>query len=291
MVNIFIIVPDIQKTAEMLDYKRLGKQRVEAFQIINCLDEYDRTGNITQGWKNHPATKSWMGFTNHLKVYFNIITREWVKRGYTNNMSFYEIDETPYNIVDCGFDGKSITYDASKFNIYSFPFWVSFYPFYMSHQAALCRKNPQHYKFLLKPELNYFLNFGYFWPCNVSNQCYIDWNPSYHDKLASGAPSVYRISPLDIMTWLKSPLINPKTNRRITEKSDIYRDYTKAMEQHNIFVNNRVLYYRNAAICYIDNLDYGIQTLSAFFEQNGGIPNAAALVYEFSGKNLEIEDA
>lgn len=282
MVNIFIIVPDIQKTAEMLDDKRLGKSRVEAYQIINCLEEYDRTGQITQGWRNHPALKSWFGFTNHLKVYFNIITREWIRRGFVNNMTLYSIDERPYHIVPCGFDGKSISYDSTKFNAYSFPFWISFYPFYMSHQAALCRKNPKHYKFLLREELNYFLNFGYLWPCNATQSTYTDWNYTYHEGLACGTPPIYRINSIEVLTWLKDTNKNPKTNRKITPKSEIYKDYENAMKAHQILIYNNVVYYKSNPICYINQIDNGIGLLVEFFNKNGGIPDARQLVYEIA---------
>ena len=44
---------DYMTTASQLDNKRLGKQRVEAYQIIRAL-----TGE-SQGWIHHPATKMW----------------------------------------------------------------------------------------------------------------------------------------------------------------------------------------------------------------------------------------
>ena len=41
---------------QSLDYRRLGKQRVEAKQILNVL--LNRTE--TKGWRNHPITKMWV---------------------------------------------------------------------------------------------------------------------------------------------------------------------------------------------------------------------------------------
>lgn len=275
MVNIFIIVPDIYLTAQILDQQRLGKQRVEAYQIINALEEYDSTGVITNGWKDHPALKSWIGYTNHLKVYFNIIVREWIRRGFQNNMQLYPIDETPYNIVPCGFENGCITYDASKFNIYSFPFWVSFYPFYMSHQASLCRKNPKYYKFMLRDELKPFLNFGYLWPCNVPFQCYLNWNPSYHEGLACGTPPVYRIKPIEVIQWLVNPLKNPRTGRTISPNSKIYKEYYSAMIEHGIQLFGNCVYYQNRLICYSNYLQYGIQYIGSLPEKD-----PCTLVYE-----------
>ena len=54
----FLPYPDFKKTAKCLDYRRLGKQRVECKQILNALQK--RKGGITKGgWVNHPATKMW----------------------------------------------------------------------------------------------------------------------------------------------------------------------------------------------------------------------------------------
>ena len=71
-----------QKSAQCLDYKRLGKQRVEAKQILNALEpDYDK-----KGWKTHPATMRWKGYEDCLKYYANCMITEWKKRGYNNIM-------------------------------------------------------------------------------------------------------------------------------------------------------------------------------------------------------------
>ena len=70
----FLPYADFSKTAKCLDYKRLGKQRVEAKQILNIL--LDRTE--TKGWRNHPAVLMWVGYENALKIYYNMILDEWI---------------------------------------------------------------------------------------------------------------------------------------------------------------------------------------------------------------------
>lgn len=285
MVNIFIIKPDIYETARMLDNKRLGKQRVEAKQIIEILEDYD-SGNLEskKAWVNHPATKSWIGFTNHLKVYFNIIVREWINRGFVNNMSLYDIDETPYNIVPCNFDGKTATYDVSKFDSFSFPFWISFPPFYMSHQAALCRKDPKYYKSLLCSKLNPYLEFGYLWPSNVDLNCYTNWNSSYHEDLSSGCPPVYRIPTISVLRWLTNPLINPLSGRKITPKSQIYLDYKSAMNAHEIVVIGDIITIWGNVLCNLNDINSGILLLEQYYSNNGGYPSVTSLCYKFSEK-------
>ena len=252
MVNTFIIVPDIVKTAQLLDTKRLGKQRIEALEIINCLEEFDKTGKITSKWGNHPVVKCWMGFTNHLKVYYNIILREWINRGYNNNMEFYQIEnENLYHIVPCNFHNNSIVF-CGTYNYYSFPFWVAFYPFYMSHQASLCRKYPKYYSSLLREELNYFLEIGYFWPCNYNynqnNLPYTNWNYTYHEKIGCGAPPIYRHSLKDCIRWFCNKEVNPVTGRRIRKTSDIYKNYEQALADHGVVIHN------NGAITYLGKL-------------------------------------
>jgi len=71
---------DFKLTAIKLDYRRLGKQRVEAWQILNTL-----TGE-SQGWRNHPAVKMWQGYDVALAMYGLSMCREWIARGYKDTM-------------------------------------------------------------------------------------------------------------------------------------------------------------------------------------------------------------
>lgn len=76
----FLPYPSFKKSAEALDYQRLGKQRVEAKQILDALY------GIKAGWANHPAVKMWRGYEGALTAYYNCCIQEWIKRGYKNNM-------------------------------------------------------------------------------------------------------------------------------------------------------------------------------------------------------------
>lgn len=115
----FLPYKDFQKTFEVLDYRRLGKQRVEAYQILNVLLE--RTER--RGWINHPATKMWRGHENALKLYENMCIEEWIKRGYNNNMK-YEIIQG--DIV--------------------MPPWMGDEKFHLSHRSNLVRKDAVFYR-------------------------------------------------------------------------------------------------------------------------------------------------
>jgi len=132
----FLPYPDIKKSLKVLDSQRLGKQRVEAYQILNIL--LNRTK--TKAWRNHPAVKMWKSHTNALKLYFNECVKEWISRGYKNNMNLEIIR------------GKI-----------AFPKWFGNKKFHASHRGNLLRKNKKYYsKFGWKESQN----LSYVWPKN-----------------------------------------------------------------------------------------------------------------------------
>ena len=85
----FLPYSNFKKTFNTLDYRRLGKQRVEAYQILNIL--LDRTN--TKGWRNHPIVRMWEGYEPALQLYHNMCIDEWIKQGYNNNMKHEVITE------------------------------------------------------------------------------------------------------------------------------------------------------------------------------------------------------
>src|SRR5579871_5412727 len=91
MVNTFFVDFDPKVTMAILDTKRLGKQRVEAMQIIEALEGNSKSKTIP----NHPATKMWKGYVDALKDYYNCAVQEWIDRGKDNNMDLFELKEDP----------------------------------------------------------------------------------------------------------------------------------------------------------------------------------------------------
>jgi hypothetical protein len=75
----FLPYPDLKKSLPSLDYLRLGKQRVETYQILRAL-------KFGSDYSKYPAVKMWRGHANALKHYYNLAIDEWVKRGYRNNI-------------------------------------------------------------------------------------------------------------------------------------------------------------------------------------------------------------
>jgi len=120
---------DIVAGFRTLDYRRLGKQRVEALQILNALRKVDKYGNPTStpGWVNHPATKMWAGNERALARYGVACCIEWCRRGYNDTLlnGFLNLSlELPGRLEMPDFLNEIAD----------------------SHKSNLIRKNPVHYK-------------------------------------------------------------------------------------------------------------------------------------------------
>jgi len=119
----FLPYPDFEQSAHVLDNKRLGKQRAEAktlLSVISRLNDPTHDNKEKIGWAHHPCVILWRSFPDTLKLYYNFIVNEWIKRGFHNSMSLYPI--------------------PSKNDI-QLPDWLGFEPYHASHRANLLRKD------------------------------------------------------------------------------------------------------------------------------------------------------
>ena len=114
----FLPYDTFEESASVLDYRRLGKQRVEGMQIINAIENPNK-----QGWKNHPIVIMWTPYVESLKYYTNVMIKEWIRQGYNNNMEKYELN----------------------FLNIKFPHWLGKEEFHSSHRANLLRKDYEYY--------------------------------------------------------------------------------------------------------------------------------------------------
>jgi len=131
--NTFLPYPSLKKSAQCLDDKRLGKQRVEAYQILRIvLGE-----NPISGWRHHPITKMWMGYPSALKLYINYCIKEWKKRGFKNTMKTYKVPK-----------------------IIEYPKWFGDERVHSSHRSNLLRKDKIYYNKFGWTEPD---NLPYFW--------------------------------------------------------------------------------------------------------------------------------
>jgi hypothetical protein len=120
-VQTFMPYPDFVDTAKVLDYRRLGKQRVEAKQIILALERG------SGGWINHPAVRMWRGYESSLSIYGLVMCKEWIRRGYKDTT-------LPF------FDERVA---AARF--FSVPEWTDDPALVLSHRSNLVRKDPEYY--------------------------------------------------------------------------------------------------------------------------------------------------
>ncbi len=139
MVNTFV-VGTFEETFSVLDDRRLGKQRVEAAQIIKALS------GETKGWKNHPASKMWEGYIDALKLYTNQAIQEWIRRGKNNNMETYSLPSGPIPM----------------------PPWITNQRVIWSMQARLIQKDREYYEPLFPDVPQEHLSRGYIWPSKWS---------------------------------------------------------------------------------------------------------------------------
>lgn len=236
MVNTFITSESLVECAKNLDSMRLGKQRVEAYQIINTIEGAD-------GWEHHPVVSMWRGHTDALKIYFNHIVREWIDRGYVNNMKLYDVDETQACYYETYFDWDTLLTTVKKPKLTKksilFPIWFNWEPFILSHKASLLRKNPEFYavKFISTPSLDQFLGRGYIWPSKLPEDWFdIEFGWWMCADIGAGAPSHYRITLEEATEWLNNAFINPKTGRKIDKNSKhgMYSQYKKAAKFYKL---------------------------------------------------------
>lgn len=136
----FLPYPDMIKSLQCLDDKRLGKQRVEAMQIINALE-----GN-SKGWTRHPATLMWKGYLPALKLYHDISIIVWINRGFRNNMKLYYPTAGEPN--DMGI-------------VVDLPDWWGDKILHASHKSNLLRKD---YKYYHQFGWNVPKDLPYVWP-------------------------------------------------------------------------------------------------------------------------------
>lgn len=134
----FLPYSDFEISLWCLDYRRLGKQRVEARQIYDILCGEAKSN----AWKNHPAVKMWDGCANALAIYHNMAIKIWIDRGYKNNMPLINVD---YNNV-------------------IYPAWLGNKDFHASHRSNLLRKDYCYYSQFGWQEPN---NISYVWKIKV----------------------------------------------------------------------------------------------------------------------------
>jgi hypothetical protein len=151
----FLPFPDFARSAEVLDDRRLGKQRVEALQILRALtrEKY--------GWQHHPAVLMWSGFEEALAWYGLAMCEQWVVRGRPDSCA----ESILADVGAAGISGiprRQPELAAAG----ALPPWLGDERLHASHRSSLLRKDPGHYGryFAAAPA-----DLPYHWPVRSSD--------------------------------------------------------------------------------------------------------------------------
>ena len=122
----FVPWPDFAESARSLDQARLGKQRVEALQVLRAvtLPAY--------GWQSHPAVAMWRGHREALTAYSLAVTDEWIAQGRADTVRPQIAEFAP------GVEATSSGLDL--------PAWWGDEAVHRSHRSKLVQKDPEHYR-------------------------------------------------------------------------------------------------------------------------------------------------
>jgi hypothetical protein len=151
-VQTFLPYPDFTASAAALDNRRLGKQRVEALQVLRAVTRE------TYGWKRHPVVRMWMGYPEAIAAYGLAVCDEWVRRGCADTCAA----TMRADLAEAGLPPPRSQEELARLG--NVPGWLGDERLHRSHQAALVRKNPEYYQ-LLFPDADQQL--PYFWPTAV----------------------------------------------------------------------------------------------------------------------------
>lgn len=155
----FLPYPNFWQSAAILDRERLGKQRVEAFQILKTLT---RGGQ----WRRHPTTLMWELWPEALAIYGGVVCLSWQRRGYKDTV----FDK----LVGWGFLQDSHAKilrelevaqnyrQAQLATLTTMPAWLGWSKFHRSHQSNLIRKAPAIYRPIFGDDVPD--NLPYEWP-------------------------------------------------------------------------------------------------------------------------------
>lgn len=148
----FLPYPGFAESALVLDRRRLGKQRVEAIQVLR--------GLIVPGyaWRRHPAVRMWTGYEEALVRYGLEICRVWRERGHQDSCAATLVADLA--VVRPGAPVRSRPELAEAGEL---PPWLGDGAFHRSHRSALLRKDPEFYAGHFPDEPD---DLPYVWPAS-----------------------------------------------------------------------------------------------------------------------------
>ncbi|MEU3621269.1 cytoplasmic protein [Amycolatopsis coloradensis] len=131
----FLPFADFSASASALDQRRLGKQRVETIQVLRALTVPG------YGWRHHPAAAMWAGYEEALVRYGFEVCEVWCATGRQDTCrETLRLDLLRTAGVEL------IRTQAQLAVAKELPPWLGDTDFHRSHQSALVRKQPEHYR-------------------------------------------------------------------------------------------------------------------------------------------------
>jgi hypothetical protein len=147
----FLPSPDFAETAALLDPRRLGKQRVEALQILRGLTVPG------YGWRHHPAVKMWAGYEEALVRYGLEICARWTAIGRADTCAT-SLRAELNQLLNVSTPRRQLELASAQ----ELPPWLGDDALHRSHRSALLRKDPAYYgKYFDEP-----LDLAYVWPAS-----------------------------------------------------------------------------------------------------------------------------
>ena len=130
----FLPYPGFTATARVLDARRLGKQRVEALQVLRGLTVPG------YGWRRHPAVLMWKGYEEALVRYGLDVCEVWCAAGRRDTCAATLTAEFTR------LTGRPAPRAQEELALAGeLPPWLGLPAFHRSHQSALVRKDPAYY--------------------------------------------------------------------------------------------------------------------------------------------------
>ncbi|SDJ97595.1 hypothetical protein SAMN05421869_113165 [Nonomuraea jiangxiensis] len=146
----FLPYADFAATAAVLDPLRLGKQRVEALQVLRALTVPG------YGWRHHPVAKMWAGYEEALVRYGLEVCDRWCATGRQDTCAATMIGELAGHRGVPGVRRQPELAAAGEL-----PPWLGCEALHLSHRSALLRKDPGHYRPLFGDDPD---DLAYVWP-------------------------------------------------------------------------------------------------------------------------------
>ncbi len=145
----FLPYPDFTRSAEVLDARRLGKQRVEALQVVRALT-YEG-----YGWQHHPVTAMWRGHVEALGAYALAVVDRWRALGFADTCEATIRTDLAAVGIEHVRDQQALAAAGEL------PPWLGDEAVHRSHRSALLRKDPDVYRAVFPDDPD---DLPYCWP-------------------------------------------------------------------------------------------------------------------------------